>query len=118
MFLAVKIHVSNTILRKTFVSPHFELKISLQNEKWLQGNQEGKTWVCRKIWANVLLLLSNTADRKGRSDAKQKLVELFDQRYDLDFLEESFYALCTAFQREHRKYQQVSPTKNWKFYNN
>lgn len=64
------------------------------------------------------VLLSNTADRKGRSDAKQKLVELFDQRYDLDFLEESFYALCTAFQREHRKYQQVSPTKNWKFYNN
>ena len=43
MFLAVKIHVSNTILRKTFESPHFELKISLQKEKWLQGNQEGKT---------------------------------------------------------------------------
>ena len=31
------------------------------------------------------ILLSNIGNKKGKSEAEQKLVELFDQRYDADF---------------------------------
>ena len=53
-------------------------------------------------------ILSNTGNKKRTSEAKQKLVDLFDQRYDADFLRKSFPALYTVFHREDRKYQQVS----------
>ena len=58
------------------------------------------------------ILLSNIGNKKKNSEAKQKLVELFDQRYDdADFLEKSFYALCTEFHGSERKYQLVQKMK-------
>lgn len=53
------------------------------------------------------ILLSNIGNKKGKSEAEQKLVELFDQRYDADFFEKSFHALCTEFNGSERKYQLV-----------
>ena len=45
------------------------------------------------------ILLSNIGNKKGKSEA--------DQRYDADFFEKSFHALCTEFNGSERKYQLV-----------
>ena len=48
--------------------------------------------------------------KKGKREARQKLVELLDQRQRSFFGKKSFYALLTGFHRENRKYQQVTKT--------